>query len=275
MVVYADVLFITNLIINYFLLLLSARILNKSYKVYRVVLSALVGAVCSFYIFLPPMALFFEVLFKVCICFLSVLIAFGFKDIKGFLKSGGVFFITTCAFGGIMTVIFKAFKPKGMAVYNSVVYFNVSPLLLVGLTVGFYFAFVLLRYIFSRHAQRGERYHGKILADGKEVAICGLADSGNSLTDIFARSEIIIVEKSRAAALFGETDISINPDLAHRFRPIPLNTVSGTEILDGFRCDSAVIYADKEIRLEKPIIAISSQSFKDDYNAILNPQIFS
>lgn len=275
MVVYADVLFIINLIVNYFLLLVSARILNKSYKTSRVVMSSLVSAACSFYIFLPQMALFFEILLKVCICFLSVLIAFGFGDVKVFLKSGGVFFVTTCAFGGIMTVIFKAFKPKGMAVYNSVVYFNVSPLLLVGLTVGFYLIFVVFKYIFSRHAQKGERFCGKILADGKEVDICGLADSGNSLTDLFSSSEIIIVEKSRAAALFGETDININPTLARRFRPIPLSTVSGTEILDGFRCDSAVIYANREIHLEKPIIAVSRQSFKDDYNAILNPQIFS
>lgn len=275
MVVYADVLFIINLIINYFLLSSTARLLNKNCKIFRVVISASVSAVCSFYIFLPQMALFLEILFKVCICFLSVLIAFGFGDIKAFLKSGGVFFVATCAFGGIMTVIFKAFKPRGMAVYNSVVYFNVSPLLLVGLTVGFYLVFVVCRYIFSRHAQKGERFCGKILAEGREIDICGLADSGNSLTDLFSRSEIIIVEKSCATALFGETDIKVNPALAHRFRPIPLSTLSGTEILDGFRCDSAVIYGNKEIHLEKPIIAVSNQSFKDDYNAILNPQIFS
>ena len=156
------------------------------------------------------------------------------------------------------------------------VYFNISPLFLVLFTVVFYLIFTLCKYIFARHAKTAVRCSGKIFANGKEIQVNGLLDSGNSVVDVFGNSEIIIVEKQSALRLFGETDISLNPDLARRFRPIPLCTLSGTEILDGFRCDKAEFWeGDKKINLEKPIIAVSNQSFKEDYNAILNPQVFS
>lgn len=276
MIVYADVLVIVNLAVNYFLLLATAKILKITPKVLRLVLSAFVSAFSSLYIFLPQIAVFFEILFKIAICFISILIAFRFENAKTFFKRGGTFFLVTCAFGGIMTVIFKTLKPKGMAVYNSVVYFNISPLLLVGLTVTFYFVFLFGRYIFANISKTAKRVDGKVMANGKEVKFCGMVDTGNSVTDPFARSEIIIIEKKRATVLFGEIDININEELKHRFRPVPITTISGTEILDGFRCDSAIIYdGKKEIKLEKPIIAVANQNFSDGYNAILNPQIFN
>ena len=51
MVVYADVLFVVNLIVDYFLLKVSLRILKATTKTWRMVVSAVIGGLFSFYIF--------------------------------------------------------------------------------------------------------------------------------------------------------------------------------------------------------------------------------
>ena len=59
-----------------------------------------------------------------------------------------------------------------------------------------------------------------------------------------------------------------------RFRMIPCNTVSGNDLLEGYRCDEAsVIGSNKTVILKKPILAVSKTPLDDGYNAIINPEI--
>ena len=58
-----------------------------------------------------------------------------------------------------------------------------------------------------------------------------------------------------------------------RYRILPCNTVSGSGVLEGFRCDSAVIISNNEKTvLQKPILAISKTDLADGYDAIINPE---
>ena len=60
----------------------------------------------------------------------------------------------------------------------------------------------------------------------------------------------------------------------NRFRVIPFKSVSGDDLLDGYRMDRAeVLNNNKKIELKSPIIALSKTKIEEDFNAIINPQI--
>lgn len=273
MIVYADILVLVNLLVNYFLLLATDKIIKFSPKTIKILLSAFLGALSSLYIFLPEVTLLSEIVFKITVCFVMSITAFGFKSFKRCFKAMLVLFILTCAYAGVMTALWHLLKPNGMVIHNSVVYFNISPLVLVMLTVVFYILFSVLFKIFSGTAKYSHKCKVTVMNENKSIKLTAIIDTGNSITDVFGKSEIIIAEKTLVKKLFSENDVN-EAKIKKRFRLIPCNTVSGEKLLEGYRCDTAFIENNgKTIEIRKPILAASETPLNDDYNAILNPQI--
>ncbi len=274
MVVYADILFVVNLIVDYFLLKITLKILKTSPKPLRIVLSAVTGGLFSFYIFLPPSNFLIEILVHLLMSGTMTFVCVGFKSFKFFSRAIITLFVVTCGYGGIMTALWQVFKPKGMIINNSVVYFNVSPVVLVSTTVLGYFLYVIFSKIFAVSSKDAKRCNVTIYALGKNVGATAIIDTGNSITDMMTDSEIIIGDRAVGVALFGDLDVTKDPLLATRYRTVPCDTVSGNSILEGFRCDFCCVHLkERQITLLNPILAISKTPIKEDYSLILNPKI--
>ena len=276
MIVYADVLIFLNLIINYFLLLAVSKILKKTPKTRWLVLSAFVGALSSLYIFLPQTSFLIETLFKIAVSMFMTIIAFGFKGVKAYIKSVLLLFGVTVGFGGLMYAIWLTFSPNGMVINNSVVYFDISLIALIGFTVAGYIIFSILYRVFSKTATFAERCDITLFANEKSVKVTAIVDTGNSIEDAFSMGEIIIVDKSVAIKLFECEDFQINFKTKSRYRMLPCATVSGTDVLEGLRCDRAEVkYKNQSITLNRPILAISKTPLPDGNDAIINPKILN
>ncbi len=276
MVVYADILLAVNLIVDFFLLKVSLKLLNIKPKGYRIICASIIGAAFSLYIFLPKSPLLIELSVHFIMSGVMMLICVGYRSLKSFLRSVITLFIVTCIYGGAMIALWQLAKPKGMVINNSVVYFNISPVVLIGFTVLGYFLYLALSKIFSIASKNAKRCNITLYALGKSVGATAIIDTGNSLDDILSSSEIVIADKSVAVALFGETDITKDPLLATRFRTIPCDTVSGGSVLESFRCDMGEVYLeDKIISLNNPILAVSKSPIREDYSVILNPKILN
>ena len=272
--VYVDVLLVVNLIVDFFLLKITFKLLRVNPKTIRILISDLLGAVSSLYIFFPESTAFIDITVQLIISSLMMLSALGFKTLKYFLRAVGVFFAVTCVYGGIMTALWQVLKPKGMIINNSVVYFNISPLVLIVSTVSGYFLYLFLNKILALPSKTAKKCSLNLYALGKSVGLTGIIDTGNSITDVLSNSEIIIVDKAVAVSLLGREDFSNDPLYATRYRTIPCETVMGRSLLDGFRCDMGEIrFEDKTIYLNNPIIALSKTPIKENYSAILNPKI--
>ena len=274
MVVYADILIVTNLIVDFFLLKLTLKILKTDTRHFRIVLSSGIGSLFSLYIFLPQNHLLVEIGVRLLMNFIMILVCIGFKSLKSFFRAVLTLFTVTYGFGGIMTAFWQLVKPPGMIINNSVVYFNISPIILIGFTVLGYFLYLFFSKTFSLPLKNAERCEISVTAMGNTVGTTAIIDSGNSITDTMSNSEIIIADKSVVIALFGTDNAKENQYLLPRYRAIPCSTVSGTDMLTGFRCDSGkIILKDKTITLNKPILAVSKSRLRDGYCAILNPEI--
>lgn len=275
MVVYADILIILNILVDYFLLLASAKLLHINPRIIRLLAGAAIGGVSSLYIFAPDLGFFIGLLFRAAVCALMVLAVFGFKNIKTFLRGCGVLFLVTCGYGGIMTAVWNFLKPNGMTVVNSVVYFNISPAVLIIASVAAYILFMVFSAVFSKTSKFAERCEITVSADGGSITMEGIIDTGNSVEDIFGSSEVIIADKTYVKNLFGDINPVTNENIKSRYRLLPCGTVSGGGTLEGFRCDNAFITdGERSVKLERPILAVSKTPLNDDYSAIVNPRIF-
>ncbi len=269
MIIYADILIVLNLFVNYFIILATVRFLRKNVKLWKIILGSFIGAVSSLYIFLPDFSLFGELIFKILLCFLIGTVVFNIKPLKQYLKATGVLFLVTCGYAGVMIAVWKFFRPSGMAINNSVVYFNVSPLVIVIFSAIFYLAFSILIKIFGRNNIYADECDVCVYSFDKKVQFKAIVDTGNSVSDVFGKSEIIIVDKSVFESLGFQNENKT------RYRAVPYSTVSGSGILDGYRCDNGIVTSgDKIIKLKSPIIAVSSTPIREDYSGIVNPQIF-
>ena len=253
MTVYADVLMLVNFVADYFLILLSYRFLRKKIHLWRTLLSAMVGGVFSLYIFLPKTNFFVESAIHILMCAIMCLLATPFQSFKIFLRDVAVFFLVNFAYSGAMIALWLLFKPYGMVINNSVVYFNISPLFLVLFSVIGYFGVVLLRKFLKKPFSDNTYCSVTAFCEERTVTLSGIADTGNSVTDVFGFSEIFITEQVFADLLLGEQ--KNNPS---RIRKIPCATITGENLLDGYRIDSAeVTFNNKKHSFKNPILAIS------------------
>ncbi len=270
MSVYADVLIVLNITVDYFLLKLCCAILRENIPFIRLALASLLGGILSLYIFLPASKFAAELSIRLCMALLITITAFGFKNIKHYLRCAACLFGVTYLYGGLMFAVWLLFKPQNMLINNSVVYLNISPLILIASTAVYYLIIMLIRFILSKNAKYSEKCSILLRFKNNSANAAGIIDSGNSLSDVFGKSEIIIVSKNISDKLLKNADENM---LSTRFRAVPVKSITGNALLDGYRIDSAEItYENKKKTIISPVMAVSNAPLDNEWNAIINPR---
>ena len=271
MEVYADILVLLNLIVDYFLLSLTSKLLKTGSPVWRQLAAAAIGGLSSLVIFLPELNTAVEILLRAAICAAVSLTAFGFRSPRFFLRTVAVFFAVSFGFAGAMLGIWQLFRPNGLIIRNSAVYLGISPLFLIVFSVIAYFITLAARQLLGRKGETAEKCEISVYIDGDFASFTAITDTGNSLEDAFGNSEVIVADPAAAEALLGRQS---DGELAKRYRVLPCGTVGGTGLLEGYRCDRARITCrEKTTELSRPILAISKTSLGGDYSAVINPKI--
>ncbi len=268
MVIYADILIVTNFIVDYFLLAITGKIMKRHPRIIRRIISSLFAALGALTIFLPEQNAVLRLLFRLSFSVLICILYFGYEGIRRLIFSSLIFLAVTTCFAGSMIALWYIFKPSGMVINNSVVYFDISPLFLIGFSVIGFLIFSLFSFLFAQNHKTAKRCSVTLTFCGKIGNFSAIIDSGNSLSDSFTGRPVIIADGKKAISYFGE----LSPErYREKYRAIPCGTVSGNGILDGFRCDCGkIITENKTLKLIEPILAISKTPLTD-CEAIVNP----
>ncbi|MBE6727954.1 MAG: hypothetical protein E7562_04840 [Ruminococcaceae bacterium] len=271
MIVYADILVLLNMTVDYFLLAITARLIKSGTRIIRHILAAFLGGLSSITIFLPPLNVFWELIIRIFICLLLSFTAFGFGTYKRFFRATAVFFAVSVGYAGGMLAVWQLFNLNGIIIHNSVVYFNISPLFLIVFSVIGYFLILLLNAVLKKNASFAKQCDIKLFIGSNTASFTALSDTGNSLEDSFGTGEVIIADKSAVELLLGGYTTE---ELSSRYRVLPCNTVIGSELLEGYRCDKAYItYEGRTTEISCPILAVSKQPIKGEHSLIINPKI--
>ena len=194
-VIYLDSLFGLNLLIDYCLVLVSARVCGVVLRRWRYALAALIGALYAALMVLPGFGWLANGMMKLALGAAMALIAFGGE--AHLVRCTVVFFAVSAAFGG--------------AVYAASMLAGVSPgsgaLVTVSgrvLALSFAACYAAVSLVFRRRARAADREVRTVTVTlaGRSVTLRALRDSGNDLHDPVSGLPAAVVERAAVLPLF-------------------------------------------------------------------------
>ena len=198
--IYIDSLFLINLIINYIMLLVTAKICAATVRRLRLLGAAVAGAAYAVAAVIPGAAFLVNPFIKIAFGVLLALAAFGGQ--VRFLRITLVFFAVSAAFGG---VVMAASLFGGESMFGGI--FTSASLRI--LILSFVAGYIILTLVFKRAA----RHKGGVIVSvtvrlgDREVLVRALMDTGNALADPLSGRPVMVAGISDLKRLFSP-DIS-------------------------------------------------------------------
>lgn len=237
-VIYIDVLFFTNLILDSILLVITGALSGKDFSVLRLLAGGLLGGIYGVCVFFSPLCFLSAWLIRLAISSVMVGISFGFKPLKDFLRILLNFYISSFLLGGgLSALFFLSGRPAVMA--NGIYYFPMSVLGLIaaaiplGVTLIFYY-----RKSKNRLMSHGKYCTVTIGFAGKTITAPGIIDTGCMLTDPYCKKPVVIIDPDMAK--------DVESDENFTFRLIPFSTVDSAGVMKAFSPDCCILTTQKK-----------------------------
>ncbi len=276
MVVYADVLIVLNIVVTYFILLATKTLASASTRTCKVILAALVGGLSSLYIFLPQQHFITEILIKLLFSAVITIIAFGAVPIKRYIRSIFSFYAVSFLYAGFMLGFWYVLRPAGMVINNGVIYFSISPVILILSTVVCYGIIMLARHFYKRQDENAKHELVTVKKSGSEYLFDCIIDTGNTLSDPLGSDKIVILSYSSAREMFGESVVKNALSLEApkngigKFRILPYKTAMGNALMPAIGVDCAIA---GDVRADNVLIGILKEDI-GDFDGIISPSFF-
>ncbi|MGE4284240.1 MAG: sigma-E processing peptidase SpoIIGA [Clostridia bacterium] len=297
-VVYVDVLFIVNLLINYALLWTTGKMSKQKISTVRLLTGAAVGAIYAVIMFFPAFKIYYTMMAKVVFSMLLIAIAFNIEKVRVFFRVLATFYAVSFTFGGAALGLFYftnvgAFA--GALLSNGIIYFNLPwKTLIISSMIAYIIIRITWRVLQKNLHKENMLIPLQIMFDNKSICVDALIDTGNSLHDPISNFPVVIVEFQAVKELlpseiqnifneYGDNDLNVISKVMSesiwisRFRLIPFSSLGKENgMLIGFKPDEIEIVEDgRKKDLKDIIIGIYNKrlSRDDTYKALLHPEV--
>lgn len=276
-VVYLDVFFLINFLMDYIVLRLTSFVMQKKHRRVRIAASAGIGALYSI-IILKPLLNHFKALtiINLAMAFVLIFIAFGYENRVSYIKNV-LFFMTVSFFlGGIMNYLYYTTN-IGRVAYNvlhgtSNRVVNARKFIVVTF-LAYYITLCIIKLIIAHKKDMKLIFEVKLSYRGRSVVAKGLLDTGNGLVEPISGKMVHVAEQTVIKPILEGDETA-----KENFCVIPFQSVGKKNgILYGIRIDEMVVLIDGEpYFLYSPVIAIyeGTLSNKGKYSMILNRDTF-
>lgn len=187
MVIYLDLVFFLNSAADALALYVTSRLSGLTPRLTRVVAASFLGGIyavlCSVPLFYPLGNLIPQIL----VASLLVWIVFGIRTI--FLRLCLLFFVLSCAMGGVFLAVAQSFDRCGVS--DTLEHMNWKVFFLVG-GLCYFFLSVVFRGS-AKHYVSGEISEGSLRYGGRSVPLNVLLDTGHTLRNPYTGNEVLIV----------------------------------------------------------------------------------
>lgn len=289
--VYAEYLFLENLLMNWMILHLTQHFSKFHAKRYKIWIGASVGALYAFVFFFPSLKFMYTISMKIIISILIVIITFTPYRFVDFIKLFGIFYLISFMFGGAAFALFYFTDFRGI-VSNGIFYIgNFSTKLLIYSGISSYILIKFCWEFVQKKISREKLYVPIHIEVGNQISsVRALVDTGNSLEDPLSKYPVIVVEYKaiedmipcNVKALLRENNTRYESLLKmgedanwnNRLRLIPFNSLGKENgMLMGFRPDKVNVENGKSIK--NIIVGVYTKRLSKDgeYSALLHPDI--
>lgn len=278
MIVYADVLLLTNFYVDYLLLMATERLSGVQGAFWRRVLAGFVASLFSLGIFLPMKSRAVELAWEGFCALVTLLVAYGRCRPRAFLRRFVAFLAATYAFAGLFLLLQRWTGPDGgIVVRGGTVYLDLSPFLLIGFTTVCYLSLCLYRRLVRRRDLVEQRHDLVLTYQEKTVSLRAYYDSGNRLYDPLSGRPVVVINREAAASLLPDPayralwDAGVAEKPVKGFRLIPFETIGGDGLMPAFKPDEVKLDGKQ---LGRCYIAVSPAPLRADFDGLIGPDFF-
>ena len=254
-VIYLDTLFLLNAVMDYLLLLCSARLAGEELHRLRMAAGGVLGGVYAAAAVLPHMEFLLHPLCKLASAVLMVVVGLGKS--RRLLRQSVIFFALACAFGGGVLAV-ALLGGTGLSLGGGLIYSGMDVKTVLLSAAGCYVLISLSVSRLGRHtAAEGELVDVRLRLYDREVSFTALVDTGNTLTDPLSGRPVVVAEGERLMGLLPKDIRLTEEELAApdgvlerlnqgrwrgRFRLLPYRTVGvSCGLLLAVRADSLFV----------------------------------
>lgn len=193
MKVYIDLVLLLNFGFDFLLLLSVSLVLRRNVPLYKLFIGAFIGSfsIFSLFIHITSLELFF---LKVIISIFMVLLSFGFRSFKYFIKNLVFLYLSSIALGGGLYFfnIQMSYQNQGIIFYKNKMGVNFFILVILSL---------IIIYIYIKECRclkvNYSNYHKVLININDFIINCtGFLDTGNKLRDPYKRRPIILINNN-------------------------------------------------------------------------------
>lgn len=296
MVVYADIVWLLNVCIDFLLLMLTAVILKRKVKRWRLFVGALLGSSIVIFAFTPFAYAMTHPLTKIMYSIVIVYATFGFTRFRTFCQTVFMFyFVTFMVGGGLIGVhFFLQANPivNEMASVNTVSYGD--PISWLFVVIGFPFIYYFSKKRVEDVEMTKIRYEQivkvELVIGDRKLQLNALIDSGNQLYDPLTKTPVMIVDVAYTKELFPDwlleqakrvTQIpewgDENTEWLNRIRIVPYRGIGQhNHFLFAVKPDLVRIYKGEEVlAVHHVLVGLNHTKLSSDneYACILHPKM--
>jgi len=305
-VVYLDIVFMINLVMDYVILWTTAKFAHVRSSAARLFAGAVIGALASLLLFyllymVPGVVVstFKLFLLKMLISLVMAATAFPFRDMRKFFGVILNLYLVAFAMGGAMIGSIYLFQnnPAAYSTMNGLIVFLVN-VHFSWLAAAIAVAILLARWgrnFVRKNLLRAMLQVPVVVRFGdKRLALKALVDTGNSLKDPLTQKPVMIAEYGALKELLPESfkvafekgpenleemikGLQTDVNWGFRVRMIPFSSIGQQKgMLLGLRPDDLVIVTDDSyIKVRDVVVAVYRHrlSSKGEYRALLHPDL--
>jgi stage II sporulation protein GA (sporulation sigma-E factor processing peptidase) len=278
-VIYLDVFFIINLLMDFLILLIVRRMVHRDARWFRSLIGAVIGATYICIIIVLPFGnnFIFKFITYFVISFIMVRVSFGIKGLRNNLKPYALLFVTTFLLGGILNALYFYTEFGHMLgnVISGNAFEGLNLLVFILCAAVSYVVLTIIVYMVKRHKKNSRIFYKVNLQYHSQIfTVTALLDTGNSLIEPISRQPVNLVEYGVIKENLGEINFKEG-----NFRMIPFHSVGKKSgLIPGFNIDQITIEKHEEkIIVIKPMIGIYDGEFSNakEYQMLLHPTVLN
>jgi stage II sporulation protein GA (sporulation sigma-E factor processing peptidase) len=297
---YLDVIWLLNLLVDFFLLWFTGIILKRQYALWRIGIGSLIGSVIILLAFSPFAHFSGNPFVKLLFSIVMVYSSFGYRRLRYYLSNLLMFYFVTFLTGGILigTHYFISFDPsrESSMLMASIRGFG-DPIswvfVMLALPIAWYFSKGRVDSIEHVKIQYDQLLEVSIQIEDFQCTVSGLVDSGNQLQDPISKSPVMILSiaeieggiPDEMKALCHDVDDIFSGDKhidtrwSDRMRIVPAQSVGrNSQLLAAIKPDSLILKDhESEWAIPNGLIAFREEALSADGNfqAIVHPKMAS
>lgn len=196
-----------------------------------------------------------------------IIILLGRTKVKNYLYAFIVLMLLSFLINGIVVFCAENLNNDIFISLNFQQYINISPVVLLGVTV--------LVYVCVRLIQKQMKLKNRDIRAELELHICGnkiscnaLMDSGCSLNDPLSSSQVFVISQVKFENI---KNLISQSEINKRSRVVPAITVGDSCLLHGIRCDGAILkYNHERYEFQKVVAVASKKEIGLNFEAIVS-----